>query len=148
MWAQTDPPGYCSAQNRFIDDSEFVDATFGMLRLMREELGTIVGKNYRADNVRVNDVYFSGFRRDLNKSNCCDVARGETEKLLNRIFRLQTVDVRVWAQRFSSDDTVNFHYDVCGHLLSSDAGLPSRSLPYADTSEFIREHNRSDGLFQ
>ena len=102
-----DPVGFCSAQQRYISDQEFIDIAVALREL-----------DWKKRGGREKFVY-SGRDFDLKNPNCCRVIRDETESIYNRIFGAQQVSVELNNETSTSDirganlnDRIFF--DVCG----------------------------------
>ena len=102
-----DPAGFCSAQQRYLSDQEFIDIAVALRDL-----------DWKKRGGREKFVY-SGRDFDLKNPNCCRVIRDETESIFNRMFDGQQVSVEL----NNETSTVNIHganlndrifFDVCG----------------------------------
>lgn len=124
----TDPVGYCSSEDRKLQDLEFQRATFNILKMQRQLVLSVkqLGGATRY-NIRPYDERYWKWNKSFDANNCCDVERNAS--FIRRVLKLQEVVVRVnpYAPEWY-DDWLTFRYDVCGNLKSSDAGVPSAQL--------------------
>lgn len=121
-YVTADPLGYCSAQQRYISDAEFIKAV-GIL--VEGDMKSVNFNSKRSGKEKY--VQWDKEWNDLNPRDpkFSRVERERTHSLFNRIFNLQRVDVWIGPK---SGGTLVFHFDVCGKLVDSDVGLPAASM--------------------
>lgn len=122
----TAEPGYCSAQQRYITDAEFIKA----VGILVEGDMKSIGKSYPDGRMVLGKEKYVQWQKEWDGLNPRDpkfsrVERERTHSIFNRIFDSQRVDVWIGPK---SGGTLVFHFDVCGKLVDSDVGLPAASM--------------------
>ena len=129
-----DPPGYCSAQQRYISDAEFIK-TVGLLveRDMKSVSSTY--PDGRKVSGKEKYVKWSEGWADLDPKDpkFSTVRREKTHSIFNRMFGLQDVDVWIGPE-LPNLGVLSFHFDVCGNLWESDIGLPNTAYRVITTT--------------
>lgn len=117
-----EPAGYCSAQKRYIPDTEFIRTANALyaweMNIDRKLLpeGTI-SKKKDDDKEK-----YQRWERNRDQPGCCHVYRGGTQSTFNRMFGLQEVDVTLYTDPENSERQLPFLFDVCGKVLPAEFG--------------------------
>ncbi|WP_349573592.1 hypothetical protein [Azotobacter salinestris] len=139
------PPGYCSAQGRFIPDKEFIYAAIAIY----EWEATRRGIHYFHTQLREtrkdpsdNDGY-RAWATMRTRQDCCSAGRDTS--VLNRVLQQQVVEVQLYSRPgMPGDAFLPFAFDICGKLLVHEWGyhfpaniLRGRELTIANVSEVL-----------
>lgn len=135
-YVTADPPGYCSAQKRYISDDEF---TRTVVVLVKADIKN--SKPKKGDSSFYGN--WDGYVPDFGDSTYFEVRREETHSIFNRMFGQQTVQVLITppSNKKISYSAPSFYFDVCGTLLESDIGLPSSNAQYPITTSTVGENH-------
>lgn len=125
--------GYCSSQQRYISDAEYI-RTVGML--VERDMGWVGNVYPNGGKIEGKEKYLKWSKNwaDVNPNDpkFSTVHREKTHSIFNRMFGLQAVDVWIGPQ-WPLTGVLIFHFDICGNLLDSDIGLPDTVYPVITT---------------
>lgn len=126
VYVTADPPGYCAAQQRYIPDEEFIQASATLFEWDMNR--TIVYQDGRKKKRK--DVHYENVSKKLDfdskSPNCCLIERENTNPIYTRLLGWQEVSVRLNPEtstrpiQFPTDNIIRLTYNVCGKLLNYD----------------------------
>lgn len=122
------PPGYCSAQGRYISDEEFIKASAKVIKWSDEKNERYL-EQQRMDSPDTYEKKYQGYvsqlmerpkayqlrKQNQNNLGLYRVSRYETDAVLGWAFNYQRVRVTIGPLRFT--------YDVCGTLLGTEPNI-------------------------
>jgi len=137
----TSPPGYCKAQQRYISDAEFVQASIEVVNKDRERVYELPPDGRKVKHKDYSSMY-KDWDFDPKNPNCCAVRREQTQSALNRIFDWQEVEVLLNPRTHThimGAHVVPLRWDVCGNLIwgfgiyaDSDHPITTRNVTEVD----------------
>lgn len=150
-YVTADPPGYCSAQDRYISDEEFIrtsEALFawGMEEQLKTQMRWVTenpGRPLSHSPGHANSSYESykrwvaDFEKNRSRPGFIRVVRDDTHTIFRWLFGYQQIQVVMNAN--SGDGQSPYTYDVCGNVLET--GLHSPSA--VTTSNYLEILNKS-----
>lgn len=115
-----DPAGYCSAQNRYIPDGEFI-MTANSLYAWEMNIDY---KNYPDGTISKrkdrNIDEYTRWEKNRDQPGSTKVYGGHTQSVINRMFGWQEIEVTLYLLPKTGDNQIPFLFDVCGKVLYED----------------------------
>jgi hypothetical protein len=127
-YVTADPPGYCSAQQRYISDEEFIKASVILLEGAMKRKSLKWDSNPDSLNPGLKRV-FERLEKNRNRPGFTQVVRDDTHTISRWLFGYQQVQVVLNAN--SGDEHLRYFYNVCGRVLESgfaDAGFTTTEI--------------------
>lgn len=138
-YVTADPPGYCAAQDRYINDEEFIKTAEASLRWGMDEklkmqarwVSENPGRPQTEHHGYANSTLDSfkrwqiGIDANRKRPGFAKVDRGETQTIFRWLFGYQQLSVTLNANVNSMDTSAQTYvFNVCGDVLESRGHLP------------------------
>ena len=136
-YIRADPPGYCSAQHRYIVDEEYIKTSLVLL-----DWGISRQKSNWKTNPELYERYLkSSDRMERNRTlpGFVNVDRGDMHTVSRWLFGYQQIQIILNAN--SGDEFIRIYYDACGKLIASDLGHPYSGHKEINTQNYLEVIN-------